>query len=270
MGKYKNKKRLTELSENFFEKARDANCYFDITEQFVKNKNERSDEMSLSSAFYTYTENATIVAVIMELAKLYDTSKQSINIKKFLDICSENRNMFPKYKESSFVDSETNEIIKVPYVHRVSTDEIDFFKDELDSMKATESLFLENPNPLSVEMTIDRYFELFYWKYDKLKIKIDYLIKQRNKVYAHNDEDKIFNIDQILQKYPIHYKDAESLISYALEVSGFSVAMLTDINKAKLPNNIKDWENTLNLVKDGKQYQKEKFEKEFGEGSFSD
>lgn len=180
--------------------------------------------------------------------------------------------MFPKYNKTSFVDPETNEteIIKMPYVHRVTNDEIDFFKDELDIIKATESLFLENLNPLSVEMTVDRYFELFYWKYDKIETKIEYLIKQRNKVYAHNDEDKIFKIDQILQKYPIHYKDAESLISYALEVSGFSVAMLTDINKVKLPNNIKDWENTLNLVKDGKQYQKDKFEKEFGEGSFSD
>lgn len=268
MANYETKEKLLKLSENFLQKARDANCFFDISKQFKKNRSERYDEMSISSAFYSYTDNAITVAVIMELSKLYDTSKQSINIKKFLDICYENRGLFPQQKELTLKKYGTEDKMILPYTRTVSTDEKDFFKNEIDNLSELESLIINGDNPLRVEMTIDRYFQLFYWKYDNLKTKIDYLIKQRNKVYAHNDEDKLFKIDEIVNKYPLHYNDTESLISYALEVIGFSIALLTDVNIAELPNNIDDWTYTLDLVRDGLKYQKEKFEEEFGEGSF--
>lgn len=268
MANYETKEKLLKLSENFLQKARDANCFFDISKQFKKNRSERYDEMSISSAFYSYTDNAITVAVIMELSKLYDTSKQSINIKKFLDICYENRGLFPQQKELTLKKYGTEDKMILPYTRTVSTDEKDFFKNEIDNLSELESLIINGDNPLRVEMTIDRYFQLFYWKYDNLKTKIDYLIKQRNKVYAHNDEDKLFIIDEIIDKYPLHYNDAESLISYALEVISFTIAMLTGVNIAELPNNIDDWTYTLDLVGDGLKYQKEKFEEEFGEGSF--
>lgn len=268
MANYETKDELLKLSKNFLQKARDANCFFDISKQFKKNRGDRYDDMRISPTFYSYADNAITVAVVMELSKLYDTSKQSINIKKFLDICYENRGLFPQQKEFTLEIDGIEEKMIFPYTRTVSTDEKDFFKNEIDNLSELESLIINGDNPLRVEMTIDRYFQLFYWKYDNLKTKINYLIKQRNKVYAHNDEDKLFKIDEIVNKYPLHYNDTESLISYALEVIDFSIALLTDVNIAELPNNIDDWTYTLDLVRDGLKYQKEKFEEEFGEGSF--
>lgn len=265
---YEDKEKLIQLSENFFEKARDANCFFNIVKQFRENKNTRQEDMEISSAFYSYTENALIVAVVMELSKLYDQNRQSINIKKLLDICYKNRMLFPESQELSVSNYSLDEILKVPYKRTILPEEKEFFEIDINNTGELESLLLDNGSLPTVEMTVDRYFDLFYWKYDNLEPKIDYLIKQRNKVYAHNDEDKLHSIDEIIKEYPIYYKDIEQMISYALEISGFSIAMLTGVNKAKLPDNIGDWENTLNLLSDGQKYQKEQFEKEFGEGNF--
>ncbi|HGZ4935198.1 hypothetical protein ABG953_05910 [Enterococcus faecalis] len=105
-----------------------ANCYFSIIKQFNQNRNTYNEEMNLSSAFYSYTYNALIVANFMELSKIYDRHRLSSNIEKLLYECKENIDYFPKThpSETFFTDGISYEITH-PFYHSVKKAEIDFF-----------------------------------------------------------------------------------------------------------------------------------------------
>ena len=79
--------------------------------------------------------------------------------------------------------------------------------------------------------------------------------KQRNTIYAHNDEERIKDIDSITKKYPISYPDIKELIDFALDCTGLIIGSLTDVCKATHYSNIDDWEGTLMLVRMGLKYQ---------------
>lgn len=264
MKKYDNLNDLINLANNFYEKVLEANSYFEIIKQFKEMELKFNDEMRVSSFFYSYTRNAIVVATIMETSKLYDKSNQSINIKKFLDICYEQKHQFPQHNEISYKHEGINYLDKRPFRHSVLPEEMEFFQKDYDNQDALELLFTNAGNPLTVVMTIERYFDLFHWKYKRLESKIDYLLKQRNKIYAHNDENKIFKIDELINKYPLHYNDIEAILSFSYEFINFVIAMLTGINKPIKPINFQDWENTLHLVKVGLKYETLEYEKELG------
>ena len=84
------------LSEQFMQEAFQANCYYDIIKQYSENSKEYQEEIAFSSVFYTYTYNALVVATFMELAKIYDRNKDSINIKGMMDICKVHISLFPE------------------------------------------------------------------------------------------------------------------------------------------------------------------------------
>lgn len=238
------------------DEAFQANCYYNIILQYRKNIKIYHDEMNYSSAFYSYTFNALVVATFMELAKIYDNHKSAINIIKLMDLCRENLSLFPKQKEVSINIEGEETMMKLPYEHEVKLDEYDFFQKEIESSKLFNKLFSDAEIPIKAEMTIERYFELYKWKYSKIKPKIENLRKQRNKIYAHNDPKSFENMEAIILDYPLKDSDVESLITFALEYCQFVIALLTGVNKASEPINIKDWQNTLKLVQIGSKYHK--------------
>ncbi|EOS8039371.1 hypothetical protein DUC50_RS07140, partial [Enterococcus hirae] len=142
-----------------------------------------------------------------------------------------------------------------PFIHTVMEDERDFFQEEIEREKPTQELLGDKNLPIYVEMTIERYFDLYEWRLSKLHEKIKNLLKQRNKVYAHNDEATMkVDLDIIINNFPLDYKDINDLIVFALDFSIFASAMLTGINRASEPVNINDWENTLRAVRLGEKY----------------
>ncbi|EOS8040453.1 hypothetical protein DUC50_RS12765, partial [Enterococcus hirae] len=76
------KEKLIKKIDIFMNQARQANCYFSIVKQVAENRTNYYEEMSLSSAFYSYTYNALVVATFMELSKIYDSHRYSSNIQK--------------------------------------------------------------------------------------------------------------------------------------------------------------------------------------------
>lgn len=264
MKKYEDLDDLVNLSNNFYDKVIEANSYFEIAKQFKEIYTKFADEMSVSSFFYSYTKNAIVVATIMETSKIYDRHPQSINLGKFMDICYDQKHQFPQHKKISYKHEGTEYLDVSPFRHSVLPEEKEFFQNEYDNLDAIDSLLINTGRPLTVDMTIEKYFDLFRWKYERLENKIDYLLKQRNKIYAHNDENKIFKIDEIMNKYPLHYDDIENIISFSYEFISFVIAMLTGVSKAKKPINYQDWEHTLQLVKIGLKYESLEYEKELG------
>ena len=83
---------------------------------------------------------------------------------------------------------------------------------------------------------------------------------QRNKLYAHNDEQRIVNSENLPYRYPISYPDVQEMIDFALDCTGLILGILTDVNRAKQYSNIDDWEGTLMLARPGLKYQEYDFQ----------
>ena len=78
---------------------------------------------------------------------------------------------------------------------------------------------------------------------------------QRNKLYAHNDEQRILSNENLTDRHPILYPDVQEMIDFALDCTGLILGVLTDVNHATQYSNIDDWEGTLMLTRLGLKYQ---------------
>ena len=90
--------------------------------------------------------------------------------------------------------------------------------------------------------------------------KRDNIRMQRNKLYAHNDEKRIVNSENLPNRYPISYPDVQEMIDFALDCTGLILGILTDVNHATQYSNIDDWEGTLMLARLGLKYQEYDFQ----------
>ena len=84
----------------------------------------------------------------------------------------------------------------------------------------------------------------------KLTPKLNNLKTQRDKVYAHNDSQKMEDIEKLIHKNPVLIKDMEELIKLVTEVLQYIYALLTKIVRNKVVKDISDWENTLLKLKE--------------------
>lgn len=261
------KEQLIKKLDIFMNQARQANCYFLIIKQFMENRSNYPDEMSLSSAFYSFTYNALVVSTFMELAKIYDSHKQSANLQNFLKECKANISYFPTaYPEHEITIDGEKHTFNHPFQHTVKEEEKEFFKSEIEKEKSFRELLDISDLPIHVEMTIERYFDLYEFRLSKLTLQIKNLLKQRNKIYAHNDEATMnTNLDDVIKKFPLNHKEINELISFALDFCQFACAMLTNVNRATEPVNINDWENTLRAVTIGEKYKETEIQRQLDE-----
>ena len=244
------KEKIIKLADAFMQEAFQANCYVDLINQYSRNVKEYFDELKISGAFYSYTYNALVIATFMELGKIYDRNRDSVNIKQLLDDCKEKKNLFPQQR--MFEINGENKAF--PYQHTVTVDEKEFFVLEIDKQRPINEMFGNPDFQITVNMSVDKYFELYEWKYKKIEPIIQNLLKQRNKIYAHNDKRFIGNIEEVIGKFPVSKNDIDSLINFAIEFCRFVLALLTGIYRADKPVNIEDWEGTLKLVRLGNKY----------------
>ncbi|HGZ4935197.1 hypothetical protein ABG953_05915 [Enterococcus faecalis] len=104
-------------------------------------------------------------------------------------------------------------------------------------------------------MTIEKFFDLYEWRLGRNKPKISNLLKQRNQVYAHNDEATMKqDLDTTINSFPLNHEEIEELILFALDFCRFILVMLTNENRAIAPININDWRNTLDFARIGEKY----------------
>lgn len=74
------KEKLIKLAKELQQGVFDANAYFLIMKQYKENRLEYSQEMQLSPAFYNIVYQALQKACFMEIAKLYDKSRNVISV----------------------------------------------------------------------------------------------------------------------------------------------------------------------------------------------
>lgn len=69
------KEKLIKLAEDLYQSAFDANAYYAIMMQYREMSKKYNNEMNLSPAFYQVVYGALQKACFMEIAKLYDKTK---------------------------------------------------------------------------------------------------------------------------------------------------------------------------------------------------
>lgn len=256
---------LVKYAKELYQEAFDANSYFLIIQQYGKLQKCYQEEMEVSQAFYSIACEALQKACFMEIAKLYDKSQGTITIGSLLKKCQENISFFPEYRDKLTVkDEDKVYTIDIPYQHHLKPAEEKYFQDEVESQRAIFKAF-DFPEsesiPVSIDLTFPQFLALYQKRFCSLSKKQECIREQRNKIYAHNDEHSIYDVDAIINKNLITYGDIRELIDFALDCTGLILGTLTGIYHARQYKNIDDWEQTLILVQHGLRYQKQEEEK---------
>lgn len=270
------KDELIKLAEELYQEAFDANAYFLIMQQYEQNFKKYETEMQMSSAFYQVVYDALQKACFMEIAKLYDKSDKVFSIGLLIKQCKDNISIFSEYRNTIEyeVDGQKH-IFSVPYQHYIKPAEECFFKKEVQSQRELYKILNNSPKdsiPVSVNLKFSEFLEFYYKRFCSLSKKQENIRVQRNKIYAHNDKEKILNLNEIMEKNPIYYNDIQELIEFALDVTKLVISSLTGDCKANQYCNIDDWKNTLILTRKGIKYedcQKKQMQKELEEENFS-
>ena len=258
------KEKLIKIAEELYQGAFDAKAYYLIMQQYRKNQRDYAEEMKVSPAFYHTVYDALMKACFMEIAKLYDSSNGVVSIGTLLAKCEENQDIFPKYRETLTVDHDgTTFSYPIPYQHQLKPQEECFFKDRVEADRKLFAAF-DIPDadnvPVRVDLTFPEFLELYQKRFNGLSKKRDNIRIQRNKLYAHNDEQRIVNSENLPERYPISYPDVQEMIDFALDCTGLIIGILTDVNRAKQYSNMDDWEGTLMLTRLGLKYQEYDFQ----------
>ena len=203
-------------------------------------------------------------ACFMEIAKLYDSSNGVVSIGTLLTKCAENQDLFPEYRETMTVEHEgTTYSYQIPYQHQLKPQEELFFKEHVEMSRHLFAIF-DAPDaetiPVQVDLTFPEFLALYQKRFCALRKKRENIRMQRNKLYAHNDEQRILSNENLTDRHPILYPDVQEMIDFALDCTGLILGVLTDVNHATQYSNIDDWESTLMLTRLGLKYQEYDFQ----------
>lgn len=253
------KEQLIKLAEELYQEAFDANSYFLIMQQYREMQKEYPFEMRLSPAFYSVIYKAIQKACFIEIAKLYDRTKDAYSIGTMLNSCEENLKFFSEYRDTVEIEDDGKKyVFSVPYQHNLKPAEECFFKEEVRTQRNIYKVFdisSADTAHVTVDLTFSEFLKLYQKRYSSLSKKRDNMSEQRNKIYVHNDVKAIFNQEEVLEKNPLFYTDMQELIEFALDTAGLIVGALTGVCKARNYSNIGDWEGTLMLARLGMKYQ---------------
>lgn len=252
------KEKLIKIAKELHQCAFDANSYFLIMQQYRRNWQVYFEEMKSSPAFYQIVYEALIKACFMEIAKLYDTSNGVVSVGTLLAECENSKDLFPEYRDTITIEDGGKKYAhQVRYQHQLKPKEERFFKSEVEASRTFYAVF-DIPDaqnlPVRVDLTFSEFLNLYKKRFNGLSKKRKNIRIQRNKLYAHNDEDRIVGDENPADRYPVSYPDIQELIEFALDCTGLIFGVLTGISYAQQYSNIDDWVGTLMLTRLGIKY----------------
>ena len=199
------KEKLIKLAEDLYQSAFDANAYYAIMMQYREMSKKYNNEMNLSPAFYQVVYGALQKACFMEIAKLYDKTKDVVSVGLLLKYCRDNLDLFPEYRDIVTIKEDGREYsFQVPYQHRLKPTEECFYENEVKSQREILKLF-DTPDfekvPVRVNLTFSGLLELYQKRFCSLSKKQENIRVQRNKIYAHNDEKHILAEEKVWDRF---------------------------------------------------------------------
>lgn len=230
------KETAIKIATAFFNEVRSVKNAMEVIKQFGENSKKYSEVMNYSPAYYFVVYNALISEVMMIISKIYDDSKNSVNLGNFISTCQRNIELFPKEK-----------------VHTYPPENVGSGDGSINTLSEEERTFHFD---LKTEEKIVGYMK----KFKSMKKPLKNLKIQRNKLYAHHDLNVILKIDDIIKSNPLNMKEIELMIDLALDFSQFVIASLTTKYTLPLYSNINDWSLTLFMAEYGRKKHEEELQ----------
>ena len=253
------KQELADLANSVYEETFWANQYWAILKQYDAVWDAYSHELSYSPAFHSVTRLALYDALIMRIAKLYETGPKIAGIRYLLDCCLKNPSLFPEgaFTENCAIGGKT---VSMNYPHKlnVAAEDAKYLPETaLDTYLRCRAFLKrfscsEADDAICIEVTTDDLFQFYQRKLSGIAA-LDNLRKQRNSYYAHLD--KRWGLKQVEKENPILTRDIETMLSLSMELCRTVIELLTGTVRAIEPINIDDLENTLTMVRLGSDYQ---------------
>lgn len=247
------KEQLIKLAKNLWQQSMLIKSYYILWRQYGQNQEKHPDAIKCSPFYYNITYYALFNAMMMGLSRLYDT-KDTLSIGYLLNICNNNKKLFPYYEDVWKVSVDGKEYVKgIHFRHTISQKEEWFFGEYIKQERKWREILnkcfeCDMDQPFSKEVIPEELIELYTKTFNALKKKRDRLREQRNKIFAHNDQQVNFNTKEISAKNRLSVSDIETLIDFTFDVERFVVGCLKNEFLPDKFVNSDDWEYTLQLV----------------------
>lgn len=238
---------LKRLAEKLFEEAFNANMYWSIIKQYHYLFDQYNRELNCSPAFHSVVYRSLVESLMVTLSRLYDENSSAISTQYFYSEIRKQKDLLCEGKGN----------VK----HLLNRNEEQFYVDEVKFQKGVCEKYSFEYTGTTVELTVEKLLELYGKRLKSLKDTVNNLKLQRNKIYAHNDKEIDFNIENILNRYPIAEEDVDNLLSFILDFSSFCIELFTGISKTYDLVGINDLEITLDLIREAKIYQETELER---------
>lgn len=245
------KNEITHIAENLFEEAVSAKSYLQIIQQFRENSEKFNREINCSPAFYNIVYNSLLESLFLNLFKLYDRGAKSLSIpillKKMQTLCENDLdvNVLETYRKNG------NKL-----TYRLNAEEEQQFSENVEQTKKLCTSAGVDYTYTLIFVTLQESVQLYGKRYRPLKNKtVDNLSKRRCKIGVHNDSETNFDYKKINEEFPLSDNEIECLVEFAIDFLQFCIEILTGVQKIPEYLNIRDWSSTLNLVRQGMNYQ---------------
>lgn len=218
---------LWDLAENIYSMAFNANCYFHIMSTLMQQWNKYEEVLRVSGAFIHFTLNSLITSSIVDVCKIYDSN---VNSKTIYSLDKEVKNNFENLPTS--YSRHFDNLYKNIYNQEERENIINQLKESYIK-RSRERLVELNGRLIEIEFIAKN------------------IKKQRNKLYAHND--CLYNEQEsnLILQYPITHSNISQLIDFALDYSITVIALITGLNRPKIPVNINDFEGLMQYILEG-------------------
>lgn len=264
------KNELILLAKNLMMETLYARSYKEILDQYKKNKISYKQEMLLSPVFHGISEMALVEALSIRLARLYDIDDRTAGLRFLMKQAEENIEYFPKDRGESIEKFDGKEYrFIIPLTHTLRECEKCYFQEKVKKEEALQNtlsgIMDTTTNEITIEVTIEELFEMYHKRFASIQSVCNNLIKQRNKIYAHNDQNVNFDIETVYQENPLSTRDIDTLLDFAGDYTSFCYEYLSGNYAALELKYIDDWENTLVFAKKGMDSQKQEWKENYGE-----
>ncbi|MBR5095508.1 MAG: hypothetical protein IK094_00165 [Treponema sp.] len=225
------KEELEKKIESYCSRITYLNDCFELHKLMISSQKEHLEEINEFLAFYQLAKKSFLYVCIIELAKLYEYGSES-GIKKLIDICDANHNLFLKKFQNEIIECETGKVGR-SYDIRVDI--------KKDIAEAKEKLI----NLVSVVK--------------KLK-------GQRDKFYAHLDKEYQDEPTALSNDYPLNYGEIKQLIDAATNICNTFYQDLCTTSHACQTSNWDDINNVFKMIKEWKEMKHKEFERQVEDG----
>ena len=212
--------------------AFDAKNYYELLMQYDKCLKENQEIVKFSPAFWGVTKAALSYACLMDVAKLFDNTKNAISIDIF-------------FSKDSFL-----------YLSKLKSEHT-MMKYNL--YKMLELPLDENDYTRYNDLTAQEILGVLGQIKKDLHDKIELLRIYRNKAYAHNDKDRVVSTDDFKDIPAIERETMKALIDFAMNTCRIIRYLITGFYGTTQYANINDIHGVFQLLQFG-MYEQKKME----------